>query len=277
MLDTGVSPRSLNGHPLASIVDELWSTCAWSRTLDDARLRRWRALHDRRNRGDVNSRFPSPPPSDELLRAMLGAAWWAEFDALNLDPTSVPAAADPLHVYGANVRHEQARRKLINEIATLRSPVFASAVQPLITAISMGDVLIDAFKGIERVQLPAPLLRGRSWKLTRDGALIIRLPDGGQKAFDQASCVDPTQHLSGQPARKTSRDVNLGGRPPEYGWDEFVREIVRFANQPDGLQSRTVVKRHMLDWCARHFAEQPDVSTIDRYLKRYLPTELPHR
>ncbi len=270
-------PQSLEGRSLVSIVDELWSTHAFGRALDDARLRRWRALHVRRGRGNASFRFPSPPPSDDLLRAMLGAAWWTEFDALNLDPTPVATAIDPLHVYGANVRSKEARRRLIDEIGSLRSPVFASAVQPLITSISIGDVLVAAFKGVEHVQLPTPLLRHRRWKLTHDGALIIRLPDGGQEAFDQASCVDSNQHLSTRPARRPSRNANPGGRPRKYDWDDFAREIVRFANQPDGLQSHAVVKRHMLDWCARHFPEQPDVGTIDRYLKSYLPPELPPR
>jgi hypothetical protein len=55
---------------------------------------------------------------------------------------------------------------------------------------------------------------------------------------------------------------NPGGRPRKYNWDDFYIELIRLANNPDGLPERDELNRHMNDWCANNFVKQPEGSQI---------------
>jgi hypothetical protein len=48
-----------------------------------------------------------------------------------------------------------------------------------------------------------------------------------------------------------SRPKHPGGRPPKYDWNAFTREMMRIANEPDGLPDRPSLMRLMIDWCSR--------------------------
>jgi hypothetical protein len=156
MTESAVSPQKLSGRLLTDVIDERWSALAWIRTQADPRLRRWHALHQRANRDGARlvPRIVPVPPSDQLLRAMLGASWWSDFDALDLAVNSVPTKIDPLYRYGVNVQAGEARDRLVEEIEVLRPAVFVHAVHPLITVIARGELLVSAFAGVRPLSLP---------------------------------------------------------------------------------------------------------------------------
>jgi hypothetical protein len=56
---------------------------------------------------------------------------------------------------------------------------------------------------------------------------------------------------------------NKGGKPPKYDWKEFDFEIVRIANQPDGLPDRpaTLIKK-MLQWTSDNWQESPGETVV---------------
>lgn len=61
-----------------------------------------------------------------------------------------------------------------------------------------------------------------------------------------------------------------GGRPEKYDWAAFDREVVRLANTPDGLPDRARLQRHMLEWCAAHWPDEPSERAVrDRISGRY--------
>jgi hypothetical protein len=57
--------------------------------------------------------------------------------------------------------------------------------------------------------------------------------------------------------------ANRGGRPAEYDWDSFMLEIVRRANNPDGLpDSQADLIRDMQQWFADKFESEPAESSV---------------
>jgi hypothetical protein len=74
--------------------------------------------------------------------------------------------------------------------------------------------------------------------------------------------------LSSTPTAKlvksTSTPIaNKGGRPAEYDWDSFMLEIVRRANDPDGLpDSQAELVRDMQQWFADKFESEPAESSV---------------
>jgi len=57
--------------------------------------------------------------------------------------------------------------------------------------------------------------------------------------------------------------VNRGGRPQEHDWDGFVLEIVRVANQPDGLpDTQAELVRTMLEWFGVRYGREPAESAV---------------
>lgn len=67
-----------------------------------------------------------------------------------------------------------------------------------------------------------------------------------------------------------------GGAPPQYDWEGFTREVVRFACL-DGFRTRTELMRHMRDWCAATWPEQPDERTLQRKVKEHCTSDFPDR
>lgn len=65
-------------------------------------------------------------------------------------------------------------------------------------------------------------------------------------------------------------DKNTGGRPPRYDWDAFIREMMRLANQPDGLPDRAALTKIMVGWCMEAWGSAPaDSVTRDRIARWY--------
>lgn len=68
-----------------------------------------------------------------------------------------------------------------------------------------------------------------------------------------------------------------GGPEPRHG-DEFIQEIVRLALTPDGFDTRKQLEEHMKGWCSRTMGDSiPSDRSIERWVRRYCPPELPDR
>jgi hypothetical protein len=80
-------------------------------------------------------------------------------------------------------------------------------------------------------------------------------------ALEAAGADVPPSAASASDPRGRRR--NSGGRPEQFNWLVFDREVVRLANTPDGLPSRRDLMKHMLDWCTREWGDEaPGVSTV---------------
>jgi hypothetical protein len=75
--------------------------------------------------------------------------------------------------------------------------------------------------------------------------------------FDTLAPFDSTTHsrMGSELPRTRTVDppkvtpTNRGGRPQEHDWNSFVMEIIRLANQPDGLpETQAELVRQMLTW-----------------------------
>jgi hypothetical protein len=64
---------------------------------------------------------------------------------------------------------------------------------------------------------------------------------------------------------------NRGGRPLEWDWDAFNRELLRLANTPDGLPDRAKLQRYMLGWCEQTWGRSPADSTVRDRIARLYP------
>ena len=73
------------------------------------------------------------------------------------------------------------------------------------------------------------------------------------------------------PAEAPDRPKSHGGRPPKWDWDAFNREMMRLANTPDGLPGRPTLMRHMLDWCAKQWADTPTESAVRAHIAKAYP------
>lgn len=65
--------------------------------------------------------------------------------------------------------------------------------------------------------------------------------------------------------------TNRGGRPQEHDWNAFIFEIIRRANQPDGLpDTQAELVREMLTWFQSKTGREPAESAVkDRISKIY--------
>ena len=58
-----------------------------------------------------------------------------------------------------------------------------------------------------------------------------------------------------------------GGRPPVYDWQGFDREIIRIANQPDGLPPKQVTLINtMRDWAETNWGKSPDDGMLKMHI-----------
>lgn len=86
-----------------------------------------------------------------------------------------------------------------------------------------------------------------------------------------ASDQTPPSGNDGSTAKERS------GPEPRHG-DPFIQEMLRFALHPDGFQSRKQLTDHMKEWCAKTLGDQaPAGRSIERWIGRYCPPELPDR
>jgi hypothetical protein len=85
---------------------------------------------------------------------------------------------------------------------------------------------------------------------------------------------------SREPARTTvvqgelptpTAPINRGGRPNEHDWNTFILEIIRRANQPDGLpEIQAELVRDMLAWFQSTYGREPAESSVkERVSKIY--------
>jgi hypothetical protein len=83
--------------------------------------------------------------------------------------------------------------------------------------------------------------------------------------------------ISGSPIRALDAEAPLStkcrnhGRPKEYDWDAFAREIVRRANTPDGLPDRARLTRDMAQWCIDTWGKEPADSTLRKQVSKLYP------
>jgi hypothetical protein len=66
---------------------------------------------------------------------------------------------------------------------------------------------------------------------------------------------------------------NAGGRPRKWDWDGFARELVRLANTLDGLPDRPATTKHMKEWCALEWGDEPADSVIRDRIARLYPND----
>lgn len=82
----------------------------------------------------------------------------------------------------------------------------------------------------------------------------------------------------GEPARLTTiqsslpaptKPPNRGGRPQEHDWNTFILEIIRRANQPDGLPvTQAELVRDMLTWFQETFGNEPAESSVKERISK---------
>lgn len=59
------------------------------------------------------------------------------------------------------------------------------------------------------------------------------------------------------------------GRPTQYDWDSFWREVVRVSHTPDGLPDKqAALEKAMLEWCELNWGRQPAESAVRDKLSR---------
>lgn len=66
-----------------------------------------------------------------------------------------------------------------------------------------------------------------------------------------------------------SEKVATGGRPQLYDWDLFHAEVVRVANEPDGIPDKQAdLVRHMLSWYSDRGEKEPAESSVKAKISR---------
>jgi hypothetical protein len=70
---------------------------------------------------------------------------------------------------------------------------------------------------------------------------------------------------------RPSATASRGGRPPRYDRDEFIREVVRRANTPDGLPDRPTLTKQMAQWCVDNWQDPPCDSLLRDWIAKAYP------
>jgi hypothetical protein len=80
----------------------------------------------------------------------------------------------------------------------------------------------------------------------------------------------PTEPASAsKTTESTATPVNRGGRPAEHDWDSFQMEIVKRANQPDGLPKvQAELIRDMLKWFSDNYNAEPAESAVKQRISK---------
>jgi hypothetical protein len=99
-------------------------------------------------------------------------------------------------------------------------------------------------------------------------------PEGCDPATGAAPAGEGPQQRAAEPPAPSERA--RGGRPPTYDWDAMTREAVRVANL-DGFETRAALAKHLRDWVATNWQEQPDERTLRREIAKRCPSDLPER
>ena len=71
-----------------------------------------------------------------------------------------------------------------------------------------------------------------------------------------------------QPQAGAAKDA--GGRPRKHDKDQFLHEIIRISNQPDGLPERHLLTRQMAQWCEDTWGYQPGDSVLRDWIREVL-------
>lgn len=62
---------------------------------------------------------------------------------------------------------------------------------------------------------------------------------------------------------------SIGGRPPHKLFDDFIRELIKIADGPDGLPESKTLTAQMKDWVDQHDENPPSDTTIRDWLNRF--------
>lgn len=118
------------------------------------------------------------------------------------------------------------------------------------------------------------------WRLVSESRLRMlrrcdkNLPEStinldGTKVYVRVFRARAARSDSVKPERpKTGR----GGLPPKYDWEAFHIEITRIALTNGELPDRSELHRRMIEWCIKHWPEQPEDSEIRKRLARLYST-----
>lgn len=83
---------------------------------------------------------------------------------------------------------------------------------------------------------------------------------------------EPARTITIQPAIAVPTPVpavNRGGRPQEHDWNAFILEIIRRANQPDGLpETQAELVREMLAWFQSTTGREPAESSVKERISK---------
>jgi hypothetical protein len=139
------------------------------------------------------------PPSDDLLRLLVSAAWWKRFDAQTASVHPVAAAIDPLHHYAIQIQFGLERQRLVAEIEARRPNVFGSAIAGLVAAICSGEVTLTGTSNNATIQILPDTLAARRWHIQREGALVVENLIGGSIAYAEARIELPSPNVEVPP------------------------------------------------------------------------------
>ena len=184
----------------------------------------------------------------DLFTVDQAAALWAEFDPArvspveSLKPSEVTAAKQMLTA--AIVSGEIRANSATNVLATIGD--FAKSL-----------VSRDDLEGFARKRnlFPAFLF----------DTLAPFGSTGGVRAGREPARTTIIQGES--PTRTTP--INRGGRPSEHDWNTFIVEIIRRANQPDGLPgTQAELVRDMLAWFQLTYGREPAESSVKERISK---------
>jgi hypothetical protein len=114
------------------------------------------------------------------------------------------------------------------------------------------------------------------------GYAVISISDlakfvGVADAFPEPK-VKPHKIGHSIPTEKDSTDTaspkewfagSVGGRPPHKLFDDFIRELIKIANGPDGLPEPKALTAQMKDWAAQYDENPPSDTTIRDWINRF--------
>jgi len=87
--------------------------------------------------------------------------------------------------------------------------------------------------------------------------------------------ADLGTHPNGNPLNTTVSRKGKGGRKPTFETAPFVQEIVRVANGPDGIETRSELNEHMREWAGQHWKDPPSDEWVRQQVLVNCPPEIP--
>ena len=99
------------------------------------------------------------------------------------------------------------------------------------------------------------------------GDIVARFPEPDVKPLHvqkrgSALIVETDVPTTSKETRRPAR-----GRPREYDWDAFVRQVIVIANTERLPEKQDALVKQMLDWCQQNWGNEPAISTVKKYLQ----------